>query len=93
MVHDGTLLDLDAAYELSLASYYSLQEQSLHPTCIVIPTSSSDVATAVFVLNTAYQLSMPGCNFAIRSGGYAIFIISLLVSLSLVQSYPSSWSC
>ncbi|KAF2802245.1 FAD-binding domain-containing protein [Mytilinidion resinicola] len=69
-VHDDTILDLDAAYEASLASYYSQQEQSLNPTCIVIPTTNEDVATAVFILNTAYKLSLSGCKFAIRSGGH-----------------------
>jgi hypothetical protein len=60
----------DARYGLSLLSYYSNQEQSVHPTCIVIPTSAQDVSTAVSILNVGFQASVPGCNFAVRGAGY-----------------------
>ncbi|OCK78514.1 putative oxidoreductase [Lepidopterella palustris CBS 459.81] len=67
-VHYNLLTDL--GYQNSLLSYWSQQEQSIHPACIVIPTSSNDVSLAVYVLNTAYSMSMRECQFAIRSAGH-----------------------
>ncbi|KAK4164097.1 hypothetical protein QBC43DRAFT_318702 [Cladorrhinum sp. PSN259] len=55
------------AYSASLGSYFSLQETSVQPRCIVSPQTVHDVSTAVRVLVTS------GCQFAIRSGGHTSF--------------------
>jgi hypothetical protein len=56
-------------YTTSQITFWSAQEQSLHPSCIVIPTSTQDVSTAVTVLNVGYQAAIPGCKFAVRGAG------------------------
>ncbi|KAM0720177.1 hypothetical protein Q7P37_004313 [Cladosporium fusiforme] len=58
------------SYNESLSSYWSLQEGSLQPACIVSPTDSRDVAVAVTLLNLGGS-ALPGeCDFAVRSGGH-----------------------
>ncbi|KAF2191541.1 FAD-binding domain-containing protein, partial [Zopfia rhizophila CBS 207.26] len=57
-------------YQSSQLSFWSAQEQSLHPTCIVISTSTQDVSIAVTILNIAYQASIRGCKFAVRGAGH-----------------------
>lgn len=49
-------------YAQSSNSYWSKQEQSLAPTCIVTPTNTNDVVIAIKVLTST--------NFAIRGGGH-----------------------
>ncbi|KAF2002388.1 putative oxidoreductase [Amniculicola lignicola CBS 123094] len=60
----------DLNYQSSQASFWSAQERSLSPTCIVIPTRAQDVATAVAILSAAKQASIKGCQFAIRGAGH-----------------------
>ena len=60
----------DNEYLSSLSSYFSKQEQSVKPACIVIPTSTQDVSMAVTVLNTGFRASIPGCKFAVRGAGF-----------------------
>ena len=71
------------AYNGSLLSYWSQQEQQVSPACIVGVKSAQDVATAVFVLNIASQIiNNDGCKFAVRSGGYALGVFQLFVETS-----------
>ncbi|KAH8767367.1 putative oxidoreductase [Diaporthe sp. PMI_573] len=58
-------------YTASLGSYFSLQEASVHPSCIVSPETAQDVSVAVRILAKSEPLSVPSCHFAIRSGGHA----------------------
>ncbi|KAF2015241.1 FAD-binding domain-containing protein [Aaosphaeria arxii CBS 175.79] len=60
----------DAAYANSQHSFWAAQPQSLTPTCIVIPTSTQDVSTAIAILSIANQASIRGCQFAIRGAGH-----------------------
>ncbi|KAJ4351430.1 uncharacterized protein N0V89_006772 [Didymosphaeria variabile] len=57
-----------SAYNGSLASYYSLQQETIRPACILFPRTVHEVSNAVQILskNTAYGC----CDFAIRSGGH-----------------------
>ena len=58
------------AYNESLSSYWSMQEQSIRPACVVTPTTSLDVALAISLLNVGGE-ALPGeCDFAVRSRGY-----------------------
>ncbi|KEY69600.1 hypothetical protein S7711_06228 [Stachybotrys chartarum IBT 7711] len=70
-----------AAYTASLASYFSAQEATVHPACIVSPQSAQEVSRAVYVLTTTTttapaahgsSASPAGCPFAVRSGGHAL---------------------
>ena len=60
------------AYNSSLTSYFSQQEEQTRPTCIVQPTSAQDVATAIKVLSRSGPSERP-CLFAIRGGGHMTF--------------------
>lgn len=66
------------AYNLSIASYWSAQEQEVSPACVVIPKNAQDVSIAVFVLAIASDV-LPtdnSCKFAVRSGGHTPFASS-----------------
>ncbi|KAJ7684271.1 hypothetical protein DFH06DRAFT_1312713 [Mycena polygramma] len=53
-------------YQAQQASYYSVEQSELHPTCRVSPASAIDVS-AIISLATRYD-----CAFAVRSGGHMI---------------------
>jgi FAD/FMN-containing dehydrogenase len=57
-----------SGYNSSISSYYSQQEQLLAPACIVKPTSTSEVSSAVSILAS----KKPACTFAVRSGGHGV---------------------
>jgi len=59
-------------YENSVSSYWSVQEESIRPNCIVSPTNTDDVSTAVKIL-TASVIDQDICKFAIRSGGHTAY--------------------
>ncbi|KAF2270157.1 FAD-binding domain-containing protein [Lojkania enalia] len=67
-VHLNDILDVE--YQQSQQSFWSAQERSLNPTCIVIPTSTQDVSIAVSILYVAYEASVNGCQFAVRGAGH-----------------------
>lgn len=54
------------AYASSLASYFSVQQESVHPSCVVTPQTGQDVSKTLKTLD-ADDLD---CLFAIRSGGH-----------------------
>lgn len=60
------------AYNASLISYWSQQEEQVEPGCIVSPQNSQDVAAAIHVLGSKLSAipSFPQCQFAIRGGGH-----------------------
>ncbi|RYP21123.1 hypothetical protein DL765_002412 [Monosporascus sp. GIB2] len=70
------------AYKASLASYFSAQEASTYPACIVSPQTVQEVSTAVRILTTTTTTTdssnpnLPrhplGCQFAVRSGGHSM---------------------
>ncbi|KAJ7198654.1 hypothetical protein B0H12DRAFT_581025 [Mycena haematopus] len=55
-----------AEYQAQQASYYSLEQSDVTPTCRVSPESAIDVS-AIVALATRYD-----CAFAVRSGGHMI---------------------
>ena len=59
----------DVAYNASVSSYWSEQEESIRPTCVVTPNTSRDVALAVALLNVGGSVLPGRCEFAVRSGG------------------------
>ncbi|KAK5632829.1 hypothetical protein RRF57_008543 [Xylaria bambusicola] len=63
-------------YQASLESYFSAQENSVQPQCIISPQTTQDVAMAVQILtakNHMANLPSSSCSFAIRSGGHTYF--------------------
>ncbi|KAL8709691.1 MAG: hypothetical protein Q9220_005631 [cf. Caloplaca sp. 1 TL-2023] len=60
------------SYLVTTKSYWSVQEQSVVPNCIVEPTSTADVSAAVYVLSSLanYTKFSPQCQFAFKSGGH-----------------------
>ncbi|KAI4143492.1 MAG: hypothetical protein LQ341_002903, partial [Variospora aurantia] len=53
----------DISYNATLAAYWSTQEQSLRPACILTPSSALEVSTALKIMAGA-------CRFAVKSGGH-----------------------
>lgn len=68
---DKVLYPNGSMYMSSVQSYW-FQEARLSPTCIVRPTSSSDVSTIVKTLARLRAVG-PNNTFAIRSGGHTPF--------------------
>ncbi|KAK3688815.1 hypothetical protein B0T22DRAFT_426769 [Podospora appendiculata] len=60
-----------AAYNASLASYFSAQQASVQPACIVQAQTANDVSAAVVTLTTT---AAGLCPFAVRSGGHTGFV-------------------
>ncbi|KAK7756117.1 hypothetical protein SLS62_001709 [Diatrype stigma] len=58
-------------YKASLESYYSVQQRSMQPACIVSPQSVEDVSTAVKALARLREEDEQASRFAIRSGGHS----------------------
>lgn len=67
----------ESFYSGSLASYWSPQESSLTPNCIVRPQSSEDVSTVLKLLGSisryGTQIGGGRCQFAVRGGGHTPF--------------------
>ncbi|MCJ1309087.1 hypothetical protein MMC25_002742 [Agyrium rufum] len=76
-----------AAYNATLAEYYSIQEASLSPSCFVAPETSQDVAEAVSTI-----LALDNCNFAIKgrthmpAGGAANINGGVTIDMSTLDS-------
>ncbi|KAI4251814.1 MAG: hypothetical protein LQ352_004642 [Teloschistes flavicans] len=63
-----------AAYNESLKSYWSQQEQSLSPNCILSPQNTEDVSKAIEILSkykAAGNSTTTACQFAIRGAGHS----------------------
>jgi hypothetical protein len=56
----------DVTHSANLLTYYSQEEQQVHPACIVTPTSSADVSAIVNIIREH------DARFAIRSGGHTL---------------------
>ncbi|KAL8805526.1 MAG: hypothetical protein Q9182_001895 [Xanthomendoza sp. 2 TL-2023] len=63
---------LSVGYNTTAASFWSLQEQSVVPSCVVEPVSTRDVSAAIFVLSSLsiYTKFNDQCKFAIKGGGH-----------------------
>ncbi|EPE31845.1 FAD-binding protein [Glarea lozoyensis ATCC 20868] len=59
-------LPTDAEYASNLLTYYSEQEQKVHPACIISPNSTLEVSA---IINSIREHN---ATFAIRSGGHAL---------------------
>ncbi|KAI4125762.1 MAG: hypothetical protein LQ338_004098 [Usnochroma carphineum] len=62
-----------AAYDASLLSYWSQQEQKVTPSCILSPNGAQDVSKALRILSqyqAAGNSTTAGCQFAIRGAGH-----------------------
>ncbi|APA09132.1 hypothetical protein SS1G_03029 [Sclerotinia sclerotiorum 1980 UF-70] len=62
-----------STYTAFLENFYSQQESDISPGCILSPTSTTDVSTAVGILSVLGKSTNwnPSCQFAIKSGGHA----------------------
>jgi FAD/FMN-containing dehydrogenase len=58
-----------AAYEESVGSYWSVQNNDIDPTCIVSPNATADVSLAVGSLHEVSSFGLQ-CPFAVRGGGH-----------------------
>jgi FAD/FMN-containing dehydrogenase len=61
-----------ASFTQTLQSYWSFQEASLRPSCIVSPRSAVDVSKTISILTSTSQTGQDSsCKFAIKSQGHA----------------------
>jgi hypothetical protein len=65
-------------YNASLSSYYTAQEEELQPSCIFTPKHAADVSRFIKIVTSdvhrnAETCGSPSPQFAIRSGGHAVF--------------------
>lgn len=60
----------DATYTAFPKSYWSKQEESLNPSCIVRPTNAQHVSNIVKALARCKKFGVGECSFAIRGGGH-----------------------
>ncbi|KAL8845925.1 MAG: hypothetical protein Q9221_008946 [Calogaya cf. arnoldii] len=60
------------SYNGTTTSYWSQQEQSVTPNCVVQPITTKDVSAAIFVLSILSKKTKFSneCKFAIKSGGH-----------------------
>ncbi|KAL7907982.1 hypothetical protein GGI35DRAFT_76225 [Trichoderma velutinum] len=63
----SALGDIVTTTPFSPNDYFSLQESTLVPSCIVRPRSAQDVSKAVTILTSSRT---PGCQFAVKGGGH-----------------------
>ena len=66
-------LPKQAAYDLSLSTYWSQQEQNVTPSCVVTPRNTQQVSRAIQVLSKHQAVdnrTAGGCQFAIRGAGH-----------------------
>ncbi|KAL9086077.1 MAG: hypothetical protein Q9165_007289 [Trypethelium subeluteriae] len=61
------------ASEISANPYFAQQQSQVTPKCVIRPTNSQDVATAVAVLSSLDSANI-SCSFAVRSGGHSTVI-------------------
>ncbi|KAL8813184.1 MAG: hypothetical protein Q9200_000451 [Gallowayella weberi] len=63
---------LSVGYKSTAASFWSTQEQSVVPNCVVEPVSTRDVSAAIFILSSLsiYTKFSDQCKFAIKGGGH-----------------------
>lgn len=63
---------LGVSYVKSLETYWSAQEASVIPKCVVTPTSTKDVSHAVYILSLLSEKTSfkPECQFAIKGAGH-----------------------
>ena len=59
-----------ASYNVSLASYWALQESQIQPTCIISPTTAQDVSLTIYLLVAGNKTYPHQCQFAVKSGGH-----------------------
>ncbi|KAK5633168.1 hypothetical protein RRF57_008882 [Xylaria bambusicola] len=69
------------AYEASLASYFSAQQETIRPACVILPKNVADVSGAIKNLagdeaeeryrSAGGNGSLAGDTFAVRSGGHS----------------------
>ncbi|KAJ6086071.1 FAD-binding domain-containing protein [Penicillium sp. IBT 16267x] len=83
-------------YTDSLASYFSREEQELKPSCVIIPTNSSEVSTAI---QTIHSFLDSGVQFAVRGGGHTPYAGAanidkgVTLDLSLMNEVKLSADC
>lgn len=59
------IMNSTSSFASSQASYWAIQESELIPSCIVMPSATSELSTAISIIS-----SVESCPFAIKSGGH-----------------------
>ncbi|KAG8532442.1 uncharacterized protein KY384_002319 [Bacidia gigantensis] len=67
---NAVIFPSDASYATFSGSYWSKQEESVSPSCVVRPNSAQDVSTIIKTLTQCNDANSDPCSFAIRGGGH-----------------------
>jgi hypothetical protein len=83
-----------AAYNASVLSYWSVQDNDVDPACILSPTTTSDVSLAVGTIDQAARFGLK-CPFAVRGGGHTPWAAStiangIVIDLSAINAVSVS---
>ncbi len=73
---DKVFFRSDATFLASIRSYWSSQERTIIPHCVVKPADANDVSKTIAILNEEFTKDWkrhvyPAVHFAVRSGGHA----------------------
>ncbi|OBT82571.1 hypothetical protein VE02_08434 [Pseudogymnoascus sp. 03VT05] len=65
----SVIFNSSSEYAKSQSSYWALQQSELIPTCIVVPSTASEVSDAISIIST-----IESCNFAIKGAGHGTVV-------------------
>lgn len=66
---DKVIFPAAKTYSDSIASYWSLKNTEIHPSCVVQPRTADQVSLSVSTLTLGAKAYEAKCQFAIRGGG------------------------
>lgn len=61
--------DSSSTYTNSQSSHWALQQSELIPSCIIVPSTTSEVSDAISIIPT-----IESCNFAIKGAGHGTVV-------------------
>lgn len=59
------VFESNSTYVNSQKSYWALQQSKLIPSCIIVPSTASEVSDAISIIST-----IESCNFAVKGAGH-----------------------
>ncbi|OBT96984.1 hypothetical protein VE01_05554 [Pseudogymnoascus verrucosus] len=65
----SVVFNSSSAYAKSQSSYWALQQSELIPSCIVVPSTASEVSDAISIIST-----IESCHFAVKGAGHGTVV-------------------
>lgn len=63
------VFDSSSTYANSQSSYWALQQSDITPSCIIVPSTTSEVSDAISIIS-----NIESCNFAIKGAGHGTIV-------------------